>query len=242
MGVARPLALATLAAVAAGAPVRAWAPQTRIHMADQAVRLMPASLRLALERHRKPLLRGLLEPQLREPHAEHRPPWEGGTLDEEIHHRALELVHAVERAAPFGEIAARFGGLAHFVMDAEFPPGSSADGSRRYGHFVEFCESRREKFPLVFYGHQEPSLDSGSYQGFARTILERARREDRELARAYAAAGDPPDPLAFDDRSVPFAVASLAYSHTVTDLVRVWIAAWRQASGDLGRTPYLRRR
>jgi hypothetical protein len=67
----------------------------------------------------------------------------------------------------------------------------------------------------------------------------RARDEDRELARAYSLAGDPPSPAAFDDRSIPFAVGSLAYSHTVTDIVRAWLAAWRLGGGDVGRTPYL---
>ena len=66
-----------------------------------------------------------------------------------------------------------------------------------------------------------------------------ARAEDTELARAYAAAGNPPAAAAFDDRSVPFAVASLSYSRTVTRVVRVWIRAWRDASGDVSRTPYL---
>ena len=32
---------------------------------------------------------------------------------------------------------------------------------------------------------------------------------------------------------------SLAYSRTVTLVVRAWLAAWRQAGGDVGRTPYL---
>jgi hypothetical protein len=34
-------------------------------------------------------------------------------------------------------------------------------------------------------------------------------------------------------------VASLQYSRTVTDVARVWLAAWAQAHGDLTRTPYL---
>ena len=54
-----PLALGLLAwTPGAGA----WGPQTRMSMADEAVRLMPASLRIALQTHRQSLMRGMLTP------------------------------------------------------------------------------------------------------------------------------------------------------------------------------------
>ena len=39
--------------------------------------------------------------------------------------------------------------------------------------------------------------------------------------------------------SVPFAVGSLSYSHSVNDIVRAWLITWNAAGGDMGRTPYL---
>ena len=45
--------------------------------------------------------------------------------------------------------------------------------------------------------------------------------EDARLRPVYAQTGEPPNPAFFDDRSVPFAIASLAYSRSVTDIVRV---------------------
>lgn len=225
--------------LALAGPVRAWAPETRIRIADEAVRLMPKSLRLALERYREPLLRGLLEPQLHEESAEHRPPWlDEGSLDAEIERRARALIDSVHDAAPFREIASNFGALAHFTMDAGFPPGVTGNGTDRYAHFARLCEERRPKFPVVFYGHDDDRLAEGDYRGFALAVLERSREEDAQLARSYAIAGNPPDPAAFDDRSVPFAVASLSYSRTISDVARVWFAAWRDAYGDTGRTPY----
>jgi len=91
----------------------------------------------------------------------------------------------------------------------------------------------------VFYGHDGAPVDGDGFRAFALSAMERAREEDRDLARAYVAAGDPPSPAAFDDRSIPFAVGALAYSHGVTDVVRAWLAAWRLGGGDVGRTPYL---
>jgi hypothetical protein len=208
-------------------------------MTDEAVRFMPASLRLALETNRGPLLRGMLGPQVREDDPEHLPSWSGGSLEQQIDIQARALRELLGQPRSFAEIARGFGVLAHYVMDAGFPPGvSDGDGATRYSHFATFCYDRLEKFPLVFYGHDDPALARGDYRAFAREIAGRARDEDRALARIYAAAGDPPDPAAFDDRSIPFAVGSLCYSRTVNDVVRVWLAVWDEAGGDMGRTPY----
>lgn len=240
------LCFALALALAGGAsPTAAWQPETRVRVADEAIRLMPESLKLALQSHRAPLLRGLLAPLTGEDGGEHRPPWAAGTpgtLDQRVELEVAELMRALDRSAPFSEVAARFGAVAHYVMDAGFPPAmSGADGDRRHAHFSRFCESRRERFPLVFYGHDSTELEAGDVRGYAVAVMQRARAEDLMLARAYAAAGEPPNPAAFDDRSVPFAVGSLSYSRSFTDVVRVWLAAWQRAGGDMGRTPYLHR-
>lgn len=223
----------------AAAPAWAWSPATRVRMVDDAVLLMPPGLRVALERHRADVRRGALEPMSGEDGPSHRPSWAGGTLDAEIARSAAGLAVAVEQLASFRTIARRFGELAHFVADAGFPPiAGGRCGPARFRHFAVFCETRRERFPLVFYGYEDADLDREDFAGFARRILEAARSEDLLLERAYRQAGDPPDPAAFDDRSVPFAVASLSYSRTVTDIARAWRAAWSSAGGDLTGTPY----
>jgi hypothetical protein len=220
-------------------PAAAWAPETRVGMVDDAIKLMPRSLRTALETHRQDVLRGALQPMVEEDAPAHRAPWAGGTLDARIEGEAETLGGMLERQTSFAALSEQFGRLAHFVMDAAFPPGVSRDGGDvRYAHFAAFCEDRRAKFRLVFYGHQDAFLDEGDYHGFAIEVMQRASAEDRELARAYNAAGEPPDPAAFDDRSIPFAVGSLAYSYGVNDIVRIWLTVWRQAGGDTGRTPY----
>jgi hypothetical protein len=220
-------------------PAVAWVPETRVSMVDEAVRLMPASLRAALEHHREDVLLGMLAPMVHEDDPEHRPPWAQGTLDAAVDREARGLLETLGRQTPFGDIARRFGSVAHYVADAGFPPTSSkADGAERYFHFSRFCEERRERFPFVFYGHHDQSLADGDWSGFALRVMDRASQSDSELARAYAAAGDPPNPAAFDDRSVPFAVGSLAYSRSITDIVRIWLSIWERAEGDMGRIPY----
>ena len=227
------------AAALAATPAAAWKPETRIRMVDEAIRLMPASLRLALEHHREPLLRGMLEPMLNEDDAEHRPSWAGGTLDVTLEREATALLERLGKQGSFDAIARGFGAVAHPIADAGFPPlASKADGAVRYDHFSRFCEDRRERFPSVFYGHEDELAHSGEWRRLILRELERASHNDEELARAYAAAGDPPDPAHFGDRSVPFAVGSLAYSRTITNIVRTWLGIWSRASGDMGRIPY----
>jgi hypothetical protein len=136
-------------------------------------------------------------------------------------------------------VSRRFGVLAHYVADAGFPPGAAgAGGAPRYAHFAGFCETRRARFPFVFYGHDNASLSRDDFKSFTLAIVERARAEDITLARAYAQAGQGNDAAVFDDRSIPFAIASLSYSHSVTDIVQAWLAAWRECHGDFAGTPY----
>jgi hypothetical protein len=152
---------------------------------------------------------------------------------------ATDLVSGADTRVAFNDLARRFGLLAHYVADAGFPPAASgADGSARYAHFGALCETRRPRFPLVFYGHGSESLELEDFPAFTLRILERARTEDANLARAYTAARGEDDAAAFDDRSVPFAIASLSYSHAVTDIVQAWLGAWRACHGDLSGTPY----
>ncbi len=235
------LAAAVVLALACGdgAEVRAFTPETRVRIVDEAIRLMPKSLRLALERHREAVLRGALEPLREEDGAPHRPPRDGGTLPDATAAEAEAVIAAVGEPAPFEEVCRRFGRLAHFVTDAGSPPlAAGREGESRYGHFARYTAEKLPKFPLVFHGHDDPALARGDFSAFTRSVLEQARGEDRNLARVYAVAGDPPGPAFFDDRSIPFAVASLAWSRTVTHVVRAWLAAWERAGGDMGRTPY----
>ena len=225
--------------VASAAPAFAWTAATRVVMIDDAVKLMPPSLRKVLEKRRNDLRRGMLEPMTQEDALAHRPPWDDGTLDASVDAAARDLVSGATTRVSFHDVARRFGVLAHFVADAGFPPAAAGPaGATRYAHFAALCQTRRPRFPLVFYGHGNDALARDDFKGFTLQILERARTEDANLARAYAEAPNWSDAASFDDRSVPFAIASLSYSRTVTDIVQAWLAAWRDCHGDLGGTPY----
>ena len=233
----RTMVLALLVFLGGVSPSASWTAETRIRMVDDAVKLMPRSLRNLLGTHREALLRGALEPMATEGGPDHAP----GVLPERTVQASDELVQAVDSLQPFRTIAARFGALAHIVADAGFPPLAAGEsGAGHYTHFAQFAEQRIDRFPLVFYGHgnfREQPLDRA---GYIRQVVVRSVENDVKIAAVYHRAGDPPSPAFFDDRSVPFAIGSLSYSRTVNDIVRIWLDAWNRAHGDLGRTPYLK--
>jgi len=225
--------------LASASPAFSWTAATRVVMIDDAIKLMPPSLRKVLEKRRDDVLRGMLEPLTQEDSMAHRPPSEGGTIETTVDAAARDLVSGVTTRVSFHDGSRRFGVLAHYVADAGFPPGAAgAAGAPRYAHFGAFCETRRARFPFVFYGHDNAALSKDDFKSFTLAIVERARAEDSTLARAYAQAGSGTGPAEFDDRSIPFAIASLSYSHSVTDIVQAWLAAWRECHGDFGGTPY----
>src|SRR5436309_11900094 len=92
----------------------AWTAATRIVMVDDAVKLMPPSLRTVLEKRRNDVRRGMLEPMTLEDSLPHRPPWEGGALEASVEGAVRDLVSGAETRVSFHDVARRFGVLAHF--------------------------------------------------------------------------------------------------------------------------------
>ncbi len=131
--------------------------------------------------------------------------------------------------------------LAVDLADPGVGSGLGTDGSARAirREFYSFVIANREKMPLVV----EPgSMDVGleAIPGFlagvaAKTPAQAAllRREGQKDGRILPYAD-------LDFRSPVFAVASTAYSRSVSAVAAVWIAIWRSAGGDMTRqkTPW----
>src|SRR5262245_41752294 len=117
----------------------AWTAATRVVMVDDAIKLMPPSLRTVLEKRRNDVRRGMLEPMTLEDSPAPRPPWDAGTLPGSVEAAARDLVSGAETRVSFNDVARRFGVLAHFVADAGFPPAAAGtSGASRYAHFAGF--------------------------------------------------------------------------------------------------------
>src|SRR5258708_3614302 len=129
-------------------------------------------------------------------------------------------------------VAEHLGMLAHLVADANNPFHTS-DADPRLGlmhdDFEQYFERRMAHFPTVFYG-LSADFQLGNY--LDRTVA-RSSRLLPLMSEEYFRDGAAHRSLDFDDRSTAFGVASVCYSHALTDLVNLYYYIWREAGGDV---------
>jgi hypothetical protein len=134
-------------------------------------------------------------------------------LRERIERETRDVIRMLKSHQPPAAVVERLGILAHLVADANTPSASS--------DYARYFELRLAKFPVVFYG-PEPRLQLGAFldRTFARTA------GFRPLVAAEYARGDS---STFDDHSTAFGIASVCYSHAVTDTANLFTYIWRDA-------------
>lgn len=163
---------------------------------------------------------------------------------EAIEARITRVADMVGEHRPFSEIAFELGTLLRIAADLADPTilGAGdprvADAAAEYQRFVEL---HLREFPLV-YDHELPStLEGGSVRATLEALTETGRASVDSIAEAFWRDGSLVPATEFDYRSVPYAVASLAYSRAVTAASYLWLAAWSQANGDFTGYRFFRR-
>ncbi len=204
----------------------AWTRTSDRQIGDRAAQLAPRDLRLVIARLHRQYLAGIDRALAEEGTDIHR-----AHLRERIEKETKTVVAMIRSNQPMAQVVFRLGMLSHLVGDANNPFHVQTDEELEPSHsdFEDYFERRMERFPTVFYG-----LDSR----FALSpYLERAFARTASFAplmsEEYFRGGQRRISTEFDDRSTAFGVASICYSHAITDIVNLHYFIWREAGGDV---------
>jgi hypothetical protein len=156
-------------------------------VAREAVRLMPSSLRSILTTHADALVEGAREAAAEEPATVHAldPNQKSDSAATRLEELVPRAVAAIDEHQPFEDVARLLGRIAHYAGDLNNPLQVSSDDPRedRYGaQYTVYVEKNLPKYPLVFYGWADESLDAASsarqgVRAFADRSARRARRD-----------------------------------------------------------------
>ena len=228
-------AVLTALALVAAAPAGAWTPATQLVIGREAAALAPPDLARQIHRHKKVFEAAVLAPfQDTDPGRHMKNPDGSGTLDKVLLADVQAAIEDIRKHRPFEQLVARLGRISHFMADANNPLATSAADPAEKRYFVDFlryAESAEPRFPLVFYG-VPAGLES---RRDVAPVLAQALRRGRDLyplvGREYRRIGYATGRGRFDDRSSAFGVASIAFSHAVTDVATTLRYIWLMAGG-----------
>jgi len=231
---AAPLCAAALACIPS-APARAWTPRTHQTIAWEAARLAPPDLARQLIKRRAAFLAGVIEPFDDADPSRHRQDADGsGNLSAALEDAVAQAVAAIRAHRPFDEIVFRMGIAAHFMADANNPLASSnadPEAGRYFVDFLRYAETAEPRFPLIFYGIRSGLERAPDVSGLLAETLRRGRTLYPLIGLEYRKIDFASGIGRFDDRSTAFGVASVAFSHAVTDVALVLRYIWLRAGG-----------
>lgn len=204
----------------------AWTRAADEKIARESARLAPRDLREVLQKYGKQYAQGVDRAVAEEGvdiHREH--------LRDSIVKETNGIVAMIRSNQPMLLVAERLGFLAHLVGDANNPFHMNRDASLDPAHedFEHYFERRMQVFPTVSYGIH-PNLQLEPYVD---RIFRRTSNLLPLMNEEYSRGGERHTSAEFDDRSTAFGVASICYSHAVTDTANLYYYIWRQAGGAI---------
>jgi len=215
----------------------AWTPDYRLTVAWEAARLGPRDLYRQILRNKGEFEAGVLAAPA--PGACEKNPDGSGELEKTVAAATDGAVREIRAHRPFAETVRRLGGLVRCLADANNPlsTGSSDGEETRYtADFDRYVESAEPRFPLLFYGLQ-PGLERGKdLSALVARTLERGRLTYPLIGLEYRRIDYGFGVSRFDDRSTAFGIASVSFSHAVTDGALALRFVWLKAGGGDERT------
>jgi hypothetical protein len=213
----------------------AWTPATQLVIGREAAALSPPDLARLIYKHKASYEEGVLAPfQDSDPGRHMKNPDGTGSLDRVLLAEVRGTVEDIRQHRPFEEVVRRLGVISHYMADANNPlatSGADPEEGRYFVDFLRYAESAEPRFPLVFYG-VVPGLERQPDIG---PLLAQAFRRGHDLyplvGLEYRRIGFASGRGRFDDRSSAFGVASLSFSHAVTDVAQTLRYIWLASGG-----------
>jgi hypothetical protein len=226
------------------APAFSWTDATRTRMIQDALKASPPTLRDVLEAHGNRLMRGMLDPSQREGEEVHFQHADGrsGLGAKGAAHKVEEVRSLLLKKRSLKRFTYEMGTLAHLIVDASFPLNVSDADPREPLYreaYRKYIETKLDRIPFVFNRGRSKELTEEKVDRFIMSSVKRAESNYALIGRAFDDDGKPRARNALDERSVPFGIASLAYSEAVSNVVLIWRQVWTSVNGDLTGTPYL---
>jgi hypothetical protein len=204
----------------------AWTRTSDYQIGDRAARLAPVDLNLLIKRYHKQYAAGIDYGIREEDTDNHR-----RQLRERIEKETRGVIGMLRSNQPMAQVIARLGLLSHLVGDANNPFHGDIEEALEsaHGDFEHYFERRLVRFPTVFYG-----LDARfALPKYLERTFKRTASYGPLMHEEYFRDGARHSSSEFDDRSTAFGVASICYSHAITDLVNLYFYIWEQSGGDV---------
>jgi hypothetical protein len=204
-------------------PGIAWTRAADQRIATKSAALAPEDLRLVINKFHDEYLRGIEDALATEGTDIHR-----HKLRERIVAQTHSIVAMIRTDQPMSGVVRQLGVLSHLVGDANNPFHIGDDDAEERVDFEQYFERRLVRFAPVFYGLDHNFVLSG----YLDKVFARTTAYSPLMAEEYGRGNG----ATFDDRSTAFGVASVCYSHAITDTVNFYYFIWKTAGGSV-RTP-----
>jgi hypothetical protein len=207
-------------------PGMAWTRAADQRIAAKSAALAPADLRLIINKFNDEYLRGIDDALATEGTDIHR-----RKLRERIVAQTHTIVAMIRGNQPMSGVVRQLGALSHLVGDANNPFHIGDDDAEERADFEQYFERRLVRFAPVFYGLDRNFVLST----YLDKVFARTTGYSPLMAEEYGRGNG----ATFDDRSTAFGVASVCYSHAITDDVNFYYFIWKMAGGSVrapGRT------
>jgi hypothetical protein len=201
-------------------PGMAWTRAADQRIAAKSAALAPEDLRLIINKFNDEYVRGIDDALATEGTDIHR-----RKLRERIVAQTHSIVAMIRGNQPMSGVVRQLGVLSHLIGDANNPFHIGDDDAEERADFEQYFERRLARFAPVFYGLDRNFVLSA----YLDKIFARTTGYSPLMAEEYSRGTG----ATFDDRSTAFGVASVCYSHAITDDINFYFFIWKMAGGNV---------